>query len=137
MLNVKIKCHYNQEQEQIKCHFLYKDTGFRIDLMVLFRDLRLSEPNGIFNNFVNDCISYVEYSLNNRYYNRGSRLDISNKPKGYFPIKLNPEVDINKFMDELSEDLSNQLEDAFIHGKLTHPFWTAVNINSNEDLNSL
>ena len=135
MLNVKIKCHYNEEQEQIKCHFLYKDTGFRIDLMVLFRDLGLSEPNSIFNHFVNDSIDYVERSINNRNYNRGN--NASDKPKGFFSIKLNPEVDINKFMDELSEYFSNELEDAYYHDELTHPFWTAVNINSNEDLNSL
>jgi len=137
MLNVKIKCHYNEEQEQIKLHFLYKDTNFKIDLMVLFRDLGLSDKDSIFTQFINDAINYVESDINLRYYNKGKPLDISNEYKGYFSIKDNPEVDVNKFMDELSEDLSSQLEDAYSHDKLKHPIWIAVNINSNEDLKSL
>jgi hypothetical protein len=128
MLNVKIICHSDPERNTVKVSFVYKDTCFKIEMDVLCCLVKLFTPNSEANNFVENRIKPIFNSKNFTKHTTGWEI-ISE------PTEDCSEINVDKFMDELSLDLSNALEEAFNNGELTHPFWEAININCKEDLN--
>ena len=124
MLNVKIKCHYAEKWETIKIRLVFKDSNFNLSFDTVAHHLKVMVHNSHseFRDFLDGIGSDIILSAKNRIYSKSNYP--TNKPYNAFPKKYYSEVNMDKFMEELSEDLSSALEDSYSRGELTNTIWS-------------